>query len=288
MVSRDFEHGSMDRVVFVRCADCGVMVQRSLPTPAELLRAYPPDYHAYHEYTNPLMIWLKARYYVRRAAAYAACVGCPSAHALDVGCGPGDFLLALRRVCPEWRLLGVDFNPTIVETARSRGLDIRAGTLEGAAFPDESFDLIVMNHMIEHAFDPAATLAECRRILRPGGVLVGETPNLDCWDFDVARAYWGGLHAPRHTMLFTPPSLERTARHTGLELLWIKQAVQPAHPALSIQNWLQSHRATRLRLRNGRAFYYPYLLLALLPMAWLQVWTGRSGVMAFAFRRPMA
>ena len=58
-----------------------------------------------------------------------------------------------------------------------------------------------------------------------------------------------------------------------------------AHPAVSIQNWLQSGRTTRLRLKNGRAFYYPYLLLALLPLAWLQAWTGRSGVMAFAFRR---
>ena len=59
----------MDRVTYAACGDCGVLVQKPLPSPAELLRAYPADYHAYHEYSNPLMKKLKAWYYVRRAAA---------------------------------------------------------------------------------------------------------------------------------------------------------------------------------------------------------------------------
>jgi SAM-dependent methyltransferase len=195
-------------------------------------------------------------------------------------------MAAMHRAFPDWNVRGVDFNPRVVALGRARGLAIDEGTLEEAGYAPASFDLIVMHHMIEHAFDPFATLALCRSLLRPGGLLVGETPNTDCWDLEMFRGYWGGLHAPRHTVLFTPPSLARAARTAGLEVVDIVHALQPAHIALSVQHWLQDHAATRVRLSRGRAFYYPYLLLLCLPLAALQVMTRRSGVVAFALRCP--
>ena len=76
-------------------------------------------------------------------------------------------------------------------------------------------------------------------------------------------------------------------RRKGLfSAICFKQAVQPAHLALSVQHWCQSRGLTRIRLRNGRAFYYPYLLLLLLPFSVMQVLQKRSGVISFAFRGP--
>ena len=286
--TRDHEHGTFERVRFACCDACGALVQEPQPTRDDLLRAYPPDYHAYHEYASPLMARVKHRYYVRRAGDYARLVASPRARALDVGCGDGNFLVALREICPEWTLCGVDFKPEIAARGVARGLDVRAGTLEEASFPGGSFDLIVMNHMIEHAFDPLQTLVECRRLLVPGGLVVGETPSLDCWDFDLFGGYWGGLHAPRHTVLFTPKALREAARRAGLEVVAVRHALQPAHIAISLQSWLQARRWTRVRLRNGRAFYYPYLMLALLPLSAWQVLRRRSGVINFLMRHPAA
>jgi 2-polyprenyl-3-methyl-5-hydroxy-6-metoxy-1,4-benzoquinol methylase len=263
-------------------------VQDEPPDRVAMLEAYPEDYHAYHEYSSPLMARLKDRYYRRRAAEYRRRLARPRASVLDVGCSDGNFLAAMRATCPDWTLRGVDFNPRVVALGRARGLAIDEGTLEDVGYAPESFDLIVMHHMIEHAFDPFRTLALSRQLLRPGGLLVGETPNVDCWDMDVFGGYWGGLHAPRHTVLFTAESLARAARDASLDVVAISHALQPAHIALSVQHWLQAHAATRTRLRNGRAFYYPYLMLLCLPLSVLQVLTRRSGVITFTFRRPAA
>jgi SAM-dependent methyltransferase len=287
-VSRDFEHDRPGPAVFIGCRGCGLVVQDHPPDRGAMLSAYPEDYHAYHEYSSALMARTKERYYRRRAREYGRRLGRPRASVLDVGCSDGNFLAAMRRVFPEWTLRGVDFNPRVVSAGRARGLTIDEGTLEDIGYAPESFDLIVMHHMIEHAFDPFATLALCRALLRPGGLLVGETPNVNCWDLDVFGGYWGGLHAPRHIVLFTPASLDRAARGAGLQTEEIAHALQPAHIALSVQHWLQAHRATRVELRNGRAFYYPYLLWLCLPLVAWQVLTRRSGVMTFALRRPEA
>jgi ubiquinone/menaquinone biosynthesis C-methylase UbiE len=276
----------VDAVGFFVCAGCGLVVQDPPPSPELLLRAYPEDYHAYHEYSNALMTFMKTRYYRRRAREYGRLVGRPSAVAVDVGCGDGNFIAELRRLHPGWTVHGLDFNPEVVARATKRGLSVSYGTLEEMPAPHASLDLIIMNHMIEHAFEPLATLQRCADLLKPGGLVVGETPSVDCWDFDRFGEYWGGLHAPRHTMLFTPSTLRRAAERAGLDVVWVRHAVQPAHIALSLQHWLQSRRRGRPRLHNGRAFYYPYLLLLLLPLAIAQAVRGRSGVINFGLRRP--
>jgi ubiquinone/menaquinone biosynthesis C-methylase UbiE len=53
---------------------------------------------------------------------------------------------------------------------------VRAGALEEQNYPDDSFDLILMSHVIEHLHDPLRTLRESRRTLRRGGTLVVTTP----------------------------------------------------------------------------------------------------------------
>lgn len=283
--TRDFEHGSVDGVEFFVCAGCGLVVQDPPPSPELLLRAYPEDYHAYHEYSSTLMTLMKTRYYRRRAREYGRLVRTRSALVVDVGCGDGNFIAELQRLHPLWDVRGLDFNPEVVARATKRGLSVSHGTLEDLPLPSAGFDLIIMNHMIEHAFEPLATLQRCADLLKPGGLVAGETPSVDCWDFERFGEYWGGLHAPRHTMLFTPATIRRAAERAGLEVVWIRHAIQPAHIALSLQHWLQSRRRGRLPLVNGRAFYYPYLLVLLLPLAIAQAVQHRSGVINFGLRR---
>ncbi|MGH6781474.1 MAG: class I SAM-dependent methyltransferase, partial [Sphingomonadaceae bacterium] len=133
---------------------------------------------------------------------------------LEVGCGNGDFLRAAAAA--GWDALGIDFDAEAVAAARSHpGVRAEVGDLLDHHFPNGSFDAIVMNNLIEHLDDPLAEIAECHRLLRPGGRLVVITPNLDSMGHAIFGGDWRGLEPPRHLHLFSVPTLRRAARNSG-------------------------------------------------------------------------
>ena len=134
---------------------------------------------------------------------------------LDVGCGNGRFLAQMRKL--GWEVVGVEPDPEAVRIAKERfGLEVFQGTLEEAGFPDNSFDAITMNHVIEHVPDPIRLLAECRRVLKPGGKLVVVTPNIWSLGRRLFGEHWRGWEVPRHLFLFSPKSLRTCAERAGL------------------------------------------------------------------------
>lgn len=92
----------------------------------------------------------------------------PGGHLLEVGCGSGAALQSMQQ--KGWKVTGLDFDEGAVSNARNKGLDVRQGQLSSQGFADESFDAVVMSHVIEHVPSPVELLAECRRILKKGGV----------------------------------------------------------------------------------------------------------------------
>jgi 2-polyprenyl-3-methyl-5-hydroxy-6-metoxy-1,4-benzoquinol methylase len=95
---------------------------------------------------------------------------------LDIGCGRGELL---RRVPATIRRCGVDcLDPAEV----SPHFDYVQCDI-GQAIPcqDHEFDVVLAGEVIEHLLDTVGFLRECRRILRPSGVLVLTTPNLAYW-----------------------------------------------------------------------------------------------------------
>jgi 2-polyprenyl-3-methyl-5-hydroxy-6-metoxy-1,4-benzoquinol methylase len=133
---------------------------------------------------------------------------------LDVGCGNGQALEILADL--GWQVCGVEIDPRAVEAARSRGLDVREGTLAQAQFPEGSFDAVTSSHVIEHVHDPRALLADSRRVLAPGGALVAVTPNARGMTHRLHGRNWRGLEPPRHLALFTRESLGALAESAGL------------------------------------------------------------------------
>jgi SAM-dependent methyltransferase len=103
---------------------------------------------------------------------------------LDVGSGVG----ALVRLAGErgWQAVGVDVDPAVVAYARARGLDVRLGELAKLALPAGSFDLVTLCNVVDFVPDPLAVLAECCRVLVPGGRIFLRTPNVP-WQLQGAR-----------------------------------------------------------------------------------------------------
>ena len=137
----------------------------------------------------------------------------PYGRLLELGCGNGAMLKSMKEL--GWHVEGVDFDPAAVGQARERGITVHLGTLADQKFPDETFDAITASHFIEHLSDPLGELQECRRLLKPGGLLVLLTPNAGSWGHRIYQADWRGLEPPRHLHIFTPSSLARICRQAG-------------------------------------------------------------------------
>jgi SAM-dependent methyltransferase len=132
---------------------------------------------------------------------------------LDVGCGNGDFLSYMRGL--GWSVRGLDFDPVAVEACESQGITAFCGSLEEAQYEENQFDAITLGHVIEHVHDPEASLRACYRILKPGGLLYLETPNIESSGHQRWGKHWRGLEPPRHLIIFTPKSLAALTERTG-------------------------------------------------------------------------
>lgn len=106
----------------------------------------------------------------------------PTGHrVLDIGCGDGNLLFQLRRQFDE--LWGLEFSAERLRQARAYLKDLNFNGLGGSAekipeIPSESIDCIVTADVIEHIPDVYAATSEMYRILKPGGILLINTPNI--------------------------------------------------------------------------------------------------------------
>jgi 2-polyprenyl-3-methyl-5-hydroxy-6-metoxy-1,4-benzoquinol methylase len=145
----------------------------------------------------------------------------PGGRLLEIGCGSGAFLARMRSL--GWNVFGIDPDPAAVAWGQqTHKLDVTCGTWEQMRFPADFFDVITMNHVIEHVHDPVGLLTECQRILRPGGNVVVTTPNADSWGHKMFTGDWRGLEPPRHFMIFSTWNLEECTRRSNLQTLTLR------------------------------------------------------------------
>jgi ubiquinone/menaquinone biosynthesis C-methylase UbiE len=114
---------------------------------------------------------------------------------LDIGCGTGSLAVMIKKMHPDADVVGVDPDPAAIAVserkARRRGLSIKLdrGFADHMPYADASFDRVFSSFMFHHlaADEKAATLAEIRRVLKPGG-------SLHLLDF--THAHGSGEHEP--------------------------------------------------------------------------------------------
>lgn len=97
------------------------------------------------------------------------------ARLLDVGCGTGILLAAIARAYPDAALSGLDPVAAMLEQARARlrgAAALQQGWAECLPYADRSFDRVVSSSAFHYVDRPAAALAEMKRVLREGGVLL--------------------------------------------------------------------------------------------------------------------
>lgn len=170
----------------------------------------------------------------------------PHGRLLELGCGSGAQLKSMKDL--GWCVEGVDFDPAAVSQARQRGITVHLGTLANQKFPDETFDAITASHFIEHIPDPLGMLQECRRLLKPGGLLVMVTPNAGGWGHRIYQSDWRGLEPPRHLHIFTPSSLAEICRRAGFSLDLCRSTVRGSGILLASEILRRDSKAGSTRL----------------------------------------
>jgi 2-polyprenyl-3-methyl-5-hydroxy-6-metoxy-1,4-benzoquinol methylase len=97
---------------------------------------------------------------------------------LDVGCGDGAFLKLARE--RGWEISGTEHSSYAANyVGEALGIPVFCGEIFGAGYPDNSFDVVTMWHVLEHVTDPGRYLREIHRILKPSGLLLVAVPNVN-------------------------------------------------------------------------------------------------------------
>lgn len=131
---------------------------------------------------------------------------------LDLGCYDGALTSSLLKLSPK-SIIGTDIDKVAVQTARQKYADqpveFHVNTAQHLPVADRSVDTIVSYDVFEHVADPSAVLAECRRVLRPGGQLLIGTWG---WYHPFAPHLWSVMPVPWAHVLFSERVMLRVCR----------------------------------------------------------------------------
>lgn len=157
---------------------------------------------------------------------------------LDVGCGRGDFLLMMKE--RGWEPTGLELDERIERHGRKIGIDLRSGSLETVRFPDRHFEAVTFWHVFEHLKDPEWALKECRRILKPGGLLVISVPNIGSLQARLSGKHWFHLDPPFHLYHYSLENLKKLLERVSFNTLKVKHFSLEYNPYGYIQSIFNS------------------------------------------------
>jgi SAM-dependent methyltransferase len=275
---------------FVRCTHCGLVYLQQRPDADDLPVYYPDTYKCFQSYDERGFIMKKLAESVARRKLNQIQKLMPSGNAtlLDYGCGSGTWLALLKEVGCTYRMIGTDVAGGPLAELRRRGIEAYQcdeTALQTFVRPG-SVGAVHLFHVIEHLPNVDDVLKAIYEVLAPGGVLIGQTPNVE----SLGRRVWGDLwnqwHAPQHLVLFSDGTLKRQANKAGFEVVKISSSISGA------TQWALAalHRWARFRGRPFRHIHeplYPPLILAAVPIAMFEAVFSRTCHMDFVLRKPV-
>lgn len=156
---------------------------------------------------------------------------------LDVGCGNGTSLLEIQALGAQ--AYGIEADPNVRTLALALDLHIHQGSLHDNPFPGVSFDLVLLNQVIEHIPEPDKALTKVAQRLAPGGRVVLVFPNRASLWCRMSGQKWINWHIPYHLHHFDLEGITRMAASAGLTVV--------KHRTVTPNLW------TLLQLRASRA-----------------------------------
>lgn len=253
--AKDFEYSSSDKqYTYLRCEYCKTIFIDSIPE-EELHQIYPVNYYSFLPSKKNLVTKIKECLDKRLLKKVLRTFTCTELKVLDIGGGTGWICDLVKSI--DSRIIAtqiIDIGDSAKKIAEAKGHRYFKGILEDFETTDK-FDLILMVNLIEHVQNPVFVLEKAASLLSPGGKILIKTPNtnsLDCKLFK--KTYWGGLHAPRHWVIFSEKSFRMTLQKLNLNVCSFKYTQGGAFWAFSLLFLLS--RVGVIKLDSKRPLVY--------------------------------
>jgi SAM-dependent methyltransferase len=178
---------------------------------------------------------------------------------LEIGCGTGEVLAYLES--QGWDCVGVEPSTEAADIARDKyGLTVHSKRFDEVSFEPATFDLVLLDNVLEHLHHPFSTLDTCRTLLQNDGTLVVEVPNVRSIGFKLFGRYWSDLDVPRHLYHFSPRTLVPEVEKLGYQLDRISYSGYPITLRYSLNRFLDANGLNKM----GRWVSLPLLPISLL------------------------
>ena len=205
-----------DFVDFIRCVECGLVYQYPQPHSEDLRKRYGQHYFEY-EYENEENFFHLMRLGLKDIDFHGRSLHFKSKRFLDIGCATGMLLAYMKK--RGWNAQGVEIcRASATYGMNMRDLNIYIGTLEEAAFAQDSFTVVHFSHLIEHLPHPKRFLREVMRVLVAGGFAVITTPNVDGLQAKLLKGEWRSAIGD-HLYLFSKKTLRKMLVAVGFKVL---------------------------------------------------------------------
>ena len=217
------------------CKMCNVGVTIPIPSPSELSSLYSSGTYrsaSGKRFVGLVETWV---YFARQLRRKRIEKYKRTGRILDIGCGRGVFLDVMRK--HGWKVAGTEYNKETAESInKNYNINIVTGDPGDWGFPPESFDVVTMNHVLEHMSAPESAIGECSRLLEKGGLLVVAVPNITSLQSAMGKHLWFHLDIPYHLYHFSEEGLASLLEKYNFNLLKIRRFDLEYNPF----GWLQT------------------------------------------------
>ena len=275
---KDYESNINQYTDILKCNNCGLLQQNQIFNNAELAKFYNREYHGRNYSCQTLVSrlsqFLRKYYYHRFIDMIKNVTNDKSIKILDYGSGDG-YLLKLLHNSGYRNLYSCDFFPP----SQMSSMHINHFHPNDIDEFVDIFDIVLMINSIEHLSSFRKEMDRIIKTMTVKSTIIIETPNIDSLDFIIFKKFWGGLHQPRHTFLWSKCSLSHhlellgfTSHHLG--------SPQSAHWAISVQNILSAKLPIfRNLIKSGRVPGYVILVILSFPLGVVQNLLRQESVM---------
>ncbi|MFH2020855.1 MAG: class I SAM-dependent methyltransferase [archaeon] len=266
--SEDYRYGVKGRFSFYECKECGTL---SLDIKKKVEEYPNKEYYSYTQsnkvskrglffynlfYSEPSLLSL-ALFFLRPFTR--GTVIRKGNKFLDVGCGSGMFLAKMKKLGLE--VYGIE--PGTIPKQAIKSYNIQNVETQKSKFKEGFFDIITMNHVIEHSKTPFSDIKKLRTYLKNGGTFIIAAPNTDSIAFKIFGKYWAQVDAPRHKALFGAKILKKMLEEAGFKITRIRYNSMPYQFSSSLKYYLKANGKDAWFLDSGA------VKLMLMPFAFL-------------------